>query len=364
MQYSIWYLTWHILIFYLIYILTFDWHSQIGRNNMKTKTHTQCLLLFINIPWQSLDDGAFSLILSHKSNLNVQGGCYSKVCGFSWNTPVTSTGANRHDWLRCKVSNPSKFQEPMKQIFKVFFIIHPFLGQTKPAWSPYSCSNKCFFMLYPMTMTYFMLYIYSMSPIYIYIYITLNVKMRPNDIWMAIGWQLFYIFGIPTSGVNPFFIWFPYTAYHGFMMQERPPIFKMAQCMPTHPTSSMCIYIYSKHGKTPSEIVKWIKQLSFLVINHIYINPAKLLVFNPVCSFTFSLFMVRSAGAAPDTPSPTVGLSSRPYISSRTPLWSSEALRLRFLCWRNKKWLYMEGPSISFKGKIISQMVLKIQQVI
>lgn len=159
MQYSIWYLTWHILIFYLIYILTFDWHSQIGRNNMKTKTHTQCLLLFINIPWQSLDDGAFSLILSHKSNLNVQGGCYSKVCGFSWNTPVTSTGANRHDWLRCKVSNPSKFQEPMKQIFKVFFIIHPFLGQTKPAWSPYSCSNKCFFMLYPMTMTYFMLYI-------------------------------------------------------------------------------------------------------------------------------------------------------------------------------------------------------------
>ena len=80
-----------------------------------------------------------------------------------------------------------------------------------------------------------------MSPIYIYI--TLNVKMRPNDIWMAIGWQLFYILGIPTSGVNPFFIWFPYTAYHGFMMQERPPIFKMAQCMPTHPTSSMCIYI-------------------------------------------------------------------------------------------------------------------------
>ena len=125
-----------------------------------------------------------------------------------------------------------------------------------------------------------------------------------------------------------------------------------------------CVYIYSKHGKTPSEIVKWIKQLSFLVINHIYINPAKLLVFNPVCSFTFSLFMVRSAGAAPDTPSPTVGLSSRPYISSRTPLWSSEALRLRFLCWKNKKWLYMEGPSISFKGKIISQMVLKIQQVI
>ena len=167
-------------VFYLILDLTYsnilsDLYSDIWltftnrtEQHENQNTHTQCLLLFINIPWQSLDDGAFSLILSHKSNLNIQGGCYSKVCGFSWNTPVTSTGANRHDWLRCKVSNPSKFQEPMKQIFKVFFIIHPFLGQTKPAWSPYSCSNKCLFMLYPMTMTYFMLYIYSMSPIYIY----------------------------------------------------------------------------------------------------------------------------------------------------------------------------------------------------
>ena len=92
-------------------------------------------------------------------------------------------------------------------------------------------------------------------------------------------------------------------------------------------------------------------QATYLSGHKSHLNPDKLLVFNPVCSFTFSLFMVRSAGAAPDTPSPTAGLSSHPYISSRTPLWSSEALRLRFLCWKNKKWLYMEGPSISFKGK-------------
>lgn len=95
-------------------------------------------------------------------------------------------------------------------------------------------------------------------------------------------------------------------------MQERPTINKMAQCMSTHPTSS--IYIYSKHGKTPSEM----NHATYLSGHKSHLNPALVGIQPNVPSLSW--FMVKSAGAAPDTPSPTARLSSHPYISSRTPL--------------------------------------------
>ena len=63
----------YIQIFYLIYILTVD----LTFTNRTEKTSKKPLSSpFMNIPLQSLDDGAFSLILSHKSIPNVPGGWY------------------------------------------------------------------------------------------------------------------------------------------------------------------------------------------------------------------------------------------------------------------------------------------------
>ena len=167
MQYSVWYLTWHILIFYLIYILTFDWHSQIGRNNMKTKTHTMSSPLHkhpmaVTGWWRVLY--RINPIWTYKAVVTLKFVVLAETHQSRLLGPIVMTGFDAKYPIRANSKNP------WSRYLRFFFHHSSISRPNKACLVALQLLKQMFFSCCIQWQWHISCYIYSMSPIYIYIY--------------------------------------------------------------------------------------------------------------------------------------------------------------------------------------------------